>query len=429
MSNETAVKTDVEMEELNETNKELAEFLGENTGNLPEAANETIEAEMLDEGKMNASRPQDIDDEVYAEMVAYADDFVARLKANPTDMTLASEVFKIGQRSANISMPKVQLYDKLIADIMEEEQKGDNVQGSRGYNLLKLKQQLDLINPAVLSKTPIKKKFLLFLTKTQLPASDKIIDMIYERQETVQSTVDGIKVSLLQNASDLDSQLADLVTVFNGLKKSHMLLKGEIYSAQLIYDKVIDLLAETTDPIAKQNVEAVLADLTTQINSLLVEENMNAQFFAGSTMTAKLVREQQNQIRNLVRQMEKAVLANLGLRVVAKSLERSVNASKALGGAIAETMADTAKSNEKTADKLQQARTEGYIDLAKLEEGVRSLEATFEKEAKANALIIKQGLAVSKALKKSTDRLEERIDMSRTITPEQAKKPGGLIND
>ena len=235
------------------------------------------------------------------------------------------------------------------------------------------------------------------------------MDMIYERKETVKSSTDGIKVALLQNANDLDKQLADLMMIYKGLLSSHLVLKGEIYQAQLIYNEITDLMTNITDSLEKQNIETVLADLTTQINALIVEENMNAQFFAGSQLTAKLVREQQNQIRILVRQMEKAVLANLGLRVVAKGLENSVNQSKALGDAIANTIADTAKSNEKTAEKLIKARTEGYIDLSKLQEGVESLERTFEKEAKANELIIKQGLVIAKSVRATTQRLEQRV--------------------
>jgi hypothetical protein len=293
------------------------------------------------------------------------------------------------------------------ADIMAENQKGP-IEGSKEYNMLRLKREMDLINPAVLAQTPIKQKFLVFLSKTELPGSDKIMNMIYERKETVKSSIDGIKVALQQNASDLDNQMVDLMTIYKGLLASHKVLKTEIYTAKTLYNKIVDL--DISDPVAKENINTVLADLTTQINALMVEENMNAQFFAGSQLTAKLVREQQNQIRILVQQMEKAVLANLGLRIVAKSLEESVNQSKALGDAIANTIADTAKANEKTTDKLIQARVEGYIDLNKLQEGVDALTRTFEKEAKANQLIIEQGLIVSKKLQEATKQLESKID-------------------
>ncbi len=402
---------EVGISELSETNAELADFLGESASTLPVPV-ATIDTDVIENNKMDADKPDKLSDEADEEIKMSVNAFVEKVKEDASDMTLSSLVYKIGEKSANTAMPHVSLYDNLIAQIMDNNQKGPEVKGSKDYNILRLKRELDLVNPAVLAKTPIKQKFMMILSKSALPGSEKIMDMIYERKETVKTATDGIKVALLKNANDLDKQLADLMMIYKGLLASHLILKGEIYQAQLIYNQVVDLVENISDVNEKQNIETVLADLTTQINSLIVEENMNAQFFAGSQLTAKLVREQQNQIRILVRQMEKAVLVNLGLRVVAKGLENSVNQSKALGDAIATTIADTAKANEKTADKLIKARTEGYIDLSKLQEGVESLERTFEKEAKANALIIKQGLVISKNVRATTQRLEKRINTS-----------------
>ncbi len=401
--------SNIEATELSNTNSELAAFLGENPSENVPAVLETIETEVIENSKMNVQKPDNLSLETEEAIKNRVDEFIQKVKSDPTDMTLSSDVYRIGQKAAEMAIPHVSLYDNLIAGIMEDNQKGENIEGSKDSNLLKLKQQLDLINPAVLSKTPIKQKFLLFMSKSSLPGTDKVMDIIYENKETVKSSIDGIKVALLQNANDLDKQLADLMLTYKGLLNAHMVLKSEIYLAQLIYNEVATMLETITDSIAKQNVETVLADLTTQINSLIVEENMNAQFFAGSQLTAKLVREQQNQIRILVRQMENAVLANLGLRVVAKSLEKSVQTSKALGSAISDTIADTAVANEKTANELQKARTEGYIDLKKLQEGVDALERTFKQESKANELIIKQGLVVSKNVRTATNRLEQRV--------------------
>ena len=400
-----------ELDEMRTTNNELADFLGEDKNNLPTVISET-EFVKEESGRMEAKIPEKITSDEKHEVEVVITSFMSKLKDNPTDLTLSSDVFKIGEKSSTMAIPHVSLYDELIVSIMDDNQVGEKKEGSKDYNLLKLKRELDLINPVVLAKRPIKQKFLMFFNKSSLPGTDKIMNMIYERKETVKSSIDGIKIALLQNANDLDKQLADLMMVYKGLMRSHRVLKIEIYTAELLYNKIIDFMENITDSISKENINTVLSDLTTQINSLIVEENMNAQFFAGSQMTAKLVREQQNQIRILVRQMEKSVLANLGLRVVAKGLEKSVKQSKALGDAIASTIADTAKANEKTTEYLIKARTEGYINLDKLQEGIDSLERTFKRQAQANELIIKQGLTVSKSIRSTTERLENKIDKS-----------------
>jgi len=95
--------------------------------------------------------------------------------------------------------------------------------------------------------------------------------------------------------------MADLMMVYKGLLASHRVLKIEIYTAQKLFNEIKEISNNLKDDLAKENMNTVLADLVTQTNSLIVEENMNAQFFAGSQLTAKLVREQQNQIRIMVR--------------------------------------------------------------------------------------------------------------------------------
>jgi len=110
--------------------------------------------------------------------------------------------------------------------------------------------------------------------------------------------------------------------------------------------------------------------------------------------------------------MEKTVLANLGLRVVAKGL----------GDTISNTIADTAKSNEKTQEKLIKARSEGYINLEKLQEGVDALERSFTRQAKANELIIQQGVSVSNKVRETTNRIESRIDKSHNILGNEKKQ-------
>jgi len=402
----------IENNDLTKVNNEMADFLGEDKSNLPQVVEPIIESEVIEkpDTKMAVIILDKLEkkDEIYIKETI--NNFMTKLKNNPLDMTLSSDVYKIGNRSAEMALPKVNLYDELIASIMEENQKGPETEGTKDYNLLQLKRELDLINPSVLAKTPIKQKVLIFFNKSSIPGKEKIMDMIYSRKETVKSSIDGIKLALLENANGLDNQLADLMMVYKGLYESHKMLKMEIHISQKLFNEIKSYLDNITDPIAKENIQAVLADLTTQVNSLIVEENMNTQFFAGSQLTAKLVREQQNQIRILVRQMEKSVLANLGLRVVAKGLEQSVKTSKALGNAIATTIADTAKSNEKTADILQKARTEGYINLDKLQEGVDALERSFLKQAQANELIIKQGVTVANKVRETTERLEKKID-------------------
>ena len=124
------------------------------------------------------------------------------------------------------------------------------------------------------------------------------------------------------------------------------------------------------------------------------------------------VRYQQNQFNTMVSLMERAVLANLGLKVVANSLAESVELTSAMGNTIAATMEDTGLTTEKTAGKLREARVKGNINLDKLKAGMDALVRTYEAEAVANKMIIEKGIAVSKEVSAMTDKLSSHIDQS-----------------
>lgn len=361
--------------------------------------------------EMQPRKPKALSDEDNQALQQKVSEWLELVKSDPASLQLSSDIYQLGNEAATEVMPHTKLYDTMISDIMGEQQKGP-VEGTRDYNLLQYKQHMDLVNPAVLAKQPISVRTMVFFKKNKLPGADQVLDIIYKNKETVKSAVDGLKVGLMANSNQLDNQLADLIVIYNGLRKADALLKQDIYFGQLLHVAIHRLVNQMDDGLGKQNLETVLADLTTQVNSLLVEENMYTQFFAGSQQTAKMVRYQQTQLKQMVRLMENAVLANLGLKVVANSLAQSVEMTAAMGNVIADTMADTGHTTEKTSEKLRNARIKGNINLDKLKEGMEALERTFIAEANANKLIIEKGIQVSKQVSEMTDKLEAHLDHS-----------------
>ena len=396
-------------------NEELTKLPTVNVADSEELVpiSEAVQGEVIDglADEMQPRRPKAMTDDEDKSLKAKVDEWLEMVKEDPASLKISSDIYRLGTESAQEVLPHTALYDTMIADIMTDNQKGP-VEGTREYNVLELKKHMDLVNPAVLAQQPILVKGVLWLKKKQLPGADKVLDIIYENRETVKSAVSGLKLALNENANDLDKKLADLIIIYNGMRSADRMLKDDIYFGQLLHVGVHKYLQSMDDGLGKQNIETVLADLTTQVNNLLVEENMYVQFFAGSQQTAKMVRYQQNNLKTMVRLMERAVLANLGLKVVASSLSKSVDMTQAMGDTIAQTMKDTGLTTEKTAGKLRDARTKGNINLDKLKEGMEALVRTYEAEAQANKEIIEKGVAVSKEVKAMTDKLSSHIDQS-----------------
>ena len=337
---------------------------------------------------------------------AVAEKFLEKVKANPNDIMLAQEINSLGEDGSRIMMPQVDLYEKKISILM-----ADNQEGSlKNTTLLEFKKASDFINPAVIKQQPVTTRVAWLFKKTGLPGSEKVLSMIYERRETVKSTMEGIKKTLWTVSEGLKSDLIQLDSIYKGLISGQQTIERDIYIGQTIYTKLSAYVTTLSEGIAKQNVEEVLATTVTVINSLQTEENINMQFFAGSQMVAKLTIQQLDNIKRMSSLLERSILASLGLAVVAAELRASIKMTEGLKEAIGNTLVDTAKSLNKTSDQLTKVRSGALVNLDKLEEACNQLDELFKKQANANKEIISRGALTSNRLSAMTDKLRARVE-------------------
>ncbi len=367
--------------------------------------NELVPTLSVSEG-LAPAKPKwmDADKEQEANMIA--DKFMEKVKTNPNDIMLSQEINSLGDDGSRAMMPQVELYDKKIATLMKDNQEGS----LKNATLLEFKKATDFINPAVLKQQPVTTKVAFLFKKTGLPGSEKVLSMIYDRRETVKSTLTGIKKTLWEISEGLKSDLIQLDAVYKGLLSGQQLIERDIYIGQRIHNQLTAYVATLPEGISKQNVEEVLATVTTVINSLQTEENVNLQFFAGSQMVAKLTIQQLDNIKRMSNLLERSILASLGLAVVAAELSASVKVTEGLKEAIGNTLVDTATSLNKTGDQITKARSEAIVNIDKLEEACNQLDDLFKKQANANKEIINNGAATSQRLTKLSQKLRERVE-------------------
>lgn len=355
---------------------------------------------------MQPNRPSWMKDDEEAKLRENLKEFVSIVKSNPTDVGLAMQVYQLGESGAKELMPHTALYEKKITDIMHT----GGTESPVNKNLLQLKQTIDLVNPSVVEKQPIPYKVALFFTKNKLPGSQEVLNIISERRETIMSTITGLKEGLWEMKDTLLSDMNDLVAIYNGLLKGQRLIEKDVYFGQLLHGEIQAFLNGITDEISRQNIEQLLADLTSQIINLQTEENANMQFFAGAQAMAKLTRQQVQNISGLSRLLERTVLANLGLRAVAGELGRSLSITEQMKQTIGETLADTGKQINQYGDQLNNARSQAMINLSGLEKGCVELEEFFTKQAVANRQIIDVGIQTSRQLSGMTSRMRKRVE-------------------
>ncbi len=353
-------------------------------------------------------KPKWMSNEEENNAIMAADKFIEKVKKNPNDIMLAQEINTLGDDGSKVMMPQVELYEKKISTLMQENQEGS----PKNATLLEFKKATDFINPSVIRQQPVTTKVAWIFKKTKLPGSEKILSIIYQRRESVKSTLSGIKKTLWTISEGLKTNLVQLDAIYKGLLSGQQLIERDIFIGQLINRKLSAFVETLPDGIGKQNVEEVLATVTTVINSLQTEENINMQFFAGSQMVAKLTIQQLDNIKRMSNLLERSILASLGLAVVASELSASVKMTESLKEAIGNTLVDTAKNLNKTGEQITKARSSALVNIDKLEEACKQLEELFDKQSTANKEIISRGAATSNRLSSMTNKLRERVENS-----------------
>lgn len=350
-------------------------------------------------------RPKWMKPEDESEAQKMAEALVAEVKASPADVRLLLKAQALGQDGNRMMVQPLALYDKKVTIALRDNQEGSKV----NQTLLDLKRQMDLVNPAVLRSKPLPVRWTLGLL-SKVPDGDKVLKMIYESRETVRSTVNGLVENLRIDADNIEANVEDLAQIYRDLLTSQQAIERDIYVGQMVLRDLKEHLASMDEGPERENVMQFTADLTTQVISLMGEENLNLQFFAGAQALAKLSTAQLHNIRNLGRLLQRSVLANLGLNVAAGELVTSMQLTKQLGDAISNTVSQTAADLKKAGSEMTRMRSQGALNLAALESACSDMEQFFEGMARANGQIIELGGQTMRHLEGMTSRLRRRVE-------------------
>ena len=128
---------------------------------------------------------------------------------------------------------------------------------------------------------PLPKKVMGLFTRTvnRLPKGDEILRIIAERRETVNSTIDGIRDHLRNDADQVAFDAAELSQICDALKEIQPALQEQIYLGQLIWEKLTALLDTVDDPRVKEALTTLTSDLAIAVVDLQTIDNSNRNNF------------------------------------------------------------------------------------------------------------------------------------------------------
>ena len=357
-------------------------------------------------------RPTHIDEQAVAALETEADSFVEKVKTDPSDWQLGNFVFSLGREIMDETQAQVSLYDRKMGSVLKNVAADDS--SPVGKNILAIKIELDKVNPTMVARTemPLPKKVMGLFTRTvnRLPKGDEILSIIAERRETVNSTIDGIRDHLRNEADQVAFDAAELAQVCDALKELQPRLQERIFLGQLIWKKLMAHMETVEDPRIKEALTTLTSDLAMAVVDLQTIDNANLQTRFGGEMMVRNSHLVQRLVQRTDMILATAVKNALAVRVAAEQQMETLQHLDMVQQAAADTMKDTAKVIGDAAVKGARMSQSMTVNIQALEEAC----ATYEKAFDTYALISKETIGIasqsSNALGQMNERFRARTD-------------------
>jgi uncharacterized protein YaaN involved in tellurite resistance len=338
--------------------------------------------------------------------------FVEKVKSDPSDWQLGNFVFGLGRNIMEETQAQVSLYDRKMGSVLKNVAADDS--SPVGKNILAIKTELDKVNPTVVGRTemPFSKKMLGLFTKTvnRLPKGDEILRIIAERRETVNSTIDGIREHLRNEADQVAFDAAELSTICDALKEIQPKLQEQIFLGQLIWKKLTTLIETVDDPRSKEALTTLTSDLAMAVVDLQTIDNSNLQTRFGGEMMVR----NSHLVKRLVQRTDMilatAVKNALAVRVAAEQQMETLQHLDMVQQAAAETMKDTANVIGQAAVKGAQMSQNMTVNIDALQEACQTYEQAFDAYAQICRETINIASQSSNALGEMNERFRSRTD-------------------
>ncbi len=355
-------------------------------------------------------RPTHLDDAGDQELGQDAQQFAESVISDPSNFELGDRIFDLGSSARNLIDTQVSLFDAALGVVLQD----INAEGEDTFqgNMMQLKMNIDQINPAMVAREEcISEKVGRIFKKTvkRLPKGEEILTIIYERRETTRSTITGLQNHLRQHGETVNLHAAELITICNTLKDCQPPLHEEIYWGQLAWRFITERLEKVTDPMARENITMLTADLATAVVDNQQLDNMNLQTRYGGGLTIRNARHVGRVIRSTSTLLG-GVAGALAVRTAAAQQLQTMQMANMMQDAIGQTMVDTAEQVGKAVVASAQQAARMDKNIAFLQEACNKYEFAAQALTQVCANTIKVASLSSNKLNDMNMLLRSRAD-------------------
>jgi uncharacterized protein YaaN involved in tellurite resistance len=364
-------------------------------------------------------RPGHITDERDQEIHGAALEFIESVKADPSDWKLGDTIFKLGHDIIDKTKINVSLYERKMGEVLKDVAEGDSPVGK---DILNIKLQLDQVNPVMVQNQEIKvtEKVMRIFTKTvsRLPKGEEVIRIIAERRETVKSTIDGIRMHMMQEADLVTRDAAELGVICDQLKELQPALQEEIYKGQIIWKHLMEYMNELSG-MEKETVGNLASDLAMGVVDLQTIDNSNLQTRFGGEMMIRNSRLVRRLIQRTDTILTGSVANALAVRVAAAQQMETLKHMDAIQQSIGQTMVDTSKVVGDAAVKGAEMSQKMGVNIQYLQEACDNFEKAADAYAQISQETVKIASQASNALGVMNERFRSRADALTALRQEK----------
>ncbi len=350
---------------------------------------------------------------------AAVEQFFTLITANPVDAKLVNSIDVIGKQGEASMTPAMTLYNVKVGEALGNIFAED---AGMGKTLLQIKMELDRINPSMVKNKPVPRRFLswLFPLIRRLPNGEEIMRDIYASRETVGSTVTGLKEGLYAERDKIQTFKGEIEVIYDRVVNADRQDEADTYFGDLLLKRVDAFRVGLKDPKAVANMEEFQGALQRRTNFIRERQVLNKQFFDGAIAFMRNTRMQLEAL-GYYASLEQSILANLGLKAATQGVARSAIITQQLGGAISQTVADTAAEQLEVGTLLMKQQKSTMLDLIKLEQACNDSDTLFERVKGHNRQLIVEGAETGKRIQAVLDKNRQRIELGHSA---MAKKEG-----
>jgi uncharacterized protein YaaN involved in tellurite resistance len=238
-----------------------------------------------------------------------------------------------------------------------------------------------------------------------------IVNVLQEstnRGMSLKNFVDDISESIKQSETNIRQDNATLKVINEDLKNKSLITASNAYYAELLWNKISEHIKSIEDVNVKNNLNEILARVTSRLQNIRTSENVIQQFIS----SIKMHRNNNDYLLDSAREIQSngIMVVNVSM-ILHAALIRSKNVKDLLTGIgdfEGKMLVSNAKLLNNMVDEIAEIRKNPFIGLKYQEESVALLEEAIDKTNKMNSEVIETGKANSEKIKIWTEDLKTK---------------------